>query len=123
MQVKLSVIKHYLQSATALYPSILFLSIAGCIASQVSTNIWLSKWTLQPVYNGTTDRHTTDLYLGVYGALGAFQSMLLLLLSGTVYLRSNCVFLFVLDMPIDLLLRYFYLQLHLPTVVSMFWFS
>jgi len=73
-QVKLSVLKTYLQSATALYPCILLLSFAGFIAAQVSTNIWLSKWTLQPVYNGTTDRHTTDIYLGVYGTLGAFQS-------------------------------------------------
>jgi len=74
MQVKLSVLKTYVQSATALYPCILILSIAGFIAAQVSTNIWLSKWTLQPVYNGTTDWHTTSLYLGVYGALGALQS-------------------------------------------------
>ena len=74
MQVKLSVIKNYLQSATALYPCIAFLSFAGLVASQVSTNIWLSKWTLQPVYNGTTDPQTTSIYLGVYGTLGACQS-------------------------------------------------
>ena len=73
MQVKLSVIKNYLQSATALYPCIAFLSLAGFVAAHVSTNIWLSKWTLQPVCNGTTDRHTTNVYLGVYGALGACQ--------------------------------------------------
>jgi len=73
MQVKLSVLKNYLQAATALYPCIAFLSLAGYVAAQVSTNIWLSKWTLQPVYNGTTDQHTTDVYLGVYGALGAVQ--------------------------------------------------
>jgi len=74
MQVKLSVIKNYLQSATALYPCLVLLSLAGLVASQVSNNIWLSKWTLQPVYNGTTDPHTTSVYLGVYGALGACQS-------------------------------------------------
>jgi len=74
MQVKLSVLKSYLQSATALYPCIAFLALAGFVASQVSTNVWLSKWTPQPVYNGTTDRHTTDVYLGVYGALGICQS-------------------------------------------------
>ena len=74
VQVKLSVIKNYLQSATALYPTIVFLSFAGLVVSQVSTNIWLSNWTLQPVYNGTTDSHTTNVYLSVYGVLGACQS-------------------------------------------------
>jgi len=73
-QVKLSVLKNYLQSATALYPFIAFLSLAGFVAFQVSTNVWLSKWSLQPVYNGTTDQHTTNVYLGVYGALGACLS-------------------------------------------------
>jgi len=74
LQVKLSVLKAYVKSATALYPCILLVSIVGFVAAQVSTNIWLSQWTRQPVYNGTTDRHTTDVYLGVYGALGACQS-------------------------------------------------
>jgi len=74
MQVKLSVLKNYLQSATAVFPCIAFVALAALVAAQVSTNIWLSEWTLQPVYNGTTDPHTTHLYLGVYGALGVCQS-------------------------------------------------
>jgi len=82
MQVKLSVLKSYLKSATALYPCIAFVSLAGFVAAQVSTNIWLSKWTQQPLYNGTSDQHTTDVYLGVYGALGACQSKKFLPLFG-----------------------------------------
>jgi len=76
-QVKLSVLKDYMKSATAIFPTMVFASLVTFIVAQVCTSIWLSKWTQQTVYNGTVDRHETDMYLGVYGALGAAQSMTL----------------------------------------------
>lgn len=74
VQVKLSVIKNYLTAATTLFPTTAFVSLAAFVVAQVCTNIWLSKWTNQPVYNGTVDRDQTNIYLGVYGALGVAQS-------------------------------------------------
>jgi hypothetical protein len=64
-----------LKAATPFFPTAAFVSLGLFIAAQVSTSIWLSKWTQQPVYNGTVDRSETDMYLGVYGALGFVQSM------------------------------------------------
>ena len=44
------------------------------VASLVSTNIWLTNWSDDPVYqNATEQRAQTNLRLGVYGALGVFQ--------------------------------------------------
>ena len=73
--MKLSVLKNYLQAATAFFPIMGFMSLGFFIAAQVCTNIWLSIWTEQPIVNGTADRAQTDMYLGVYGALGTVQSM------------------------------------------------
>lgn len=74
VQVSLSVLKNYMKAATAIYPTLAFVSLGGFIAAQVCTNIWLSMWTQQPIYNGTVDRDETNMYLGVYGGLGALQS-------------------------------------------------
>ena len=54
------------------------------IAAQVVTNIWLSKWSDDPVYeNATEARKQINMRLGVYGAVGAVQSEF------AVYLRST----------------------------------
>ena len=53
----------------------MFVSLVCFVASQVGTNIWLSMWTQDVIINGTQNRALTDLRLGVYGGLGAAQSM------------------------------------------------
>ncbi|CAG7833092.1 unnamed protein product [Allacma fusca] len=40
----------------------------------VGSNLWLTAWSNQPVENGTVSTSTRDMYLGVYGALGAMQA-------------------------------------------------
>jgi ABC-type multidrug transport system fused ATPase/permease subunit len=86
--VKLSVIKSYLSAATPVYPVTAAVSLVCFVAAQVCTNIWLSKWTQQPVINGTQDRHETDLYLGVYGGLGGAQTFAVFGLALSVSLGS-----------------------------------
>ncbi|KAK2189921.1 hypothetical protein NP493_93g00019 [Ridgeia piscesae] len=46
------------------------------IASQTTTNIWLSMWSNdKPGPNGTVDSSLRDLRLGVYGGLGVLQAI------------------------------------------------
>jgi ATP-binding cassette subfamily C (CFTR/MRP) protein 1 len=94
-QVKWQVYSHYLKSIG------LFLSCATIFFNMVfqgfsiGSNVWLSEWSNdRNIYvNGTVDESKRDLYLGVYGALGAGQgksyiSHLSAILSG-VYFTMN----------------------------------
>lgn len=75
-QVKLAVFLSYMR-AVGMFSSImilLFYTLAN--ACSVGSNFWLSAWstanTDRPA-NTTSDNNDTNLYLGVYGALGLAQ--------------------------------------------------
>jgi len=72
-QVKLSVLKSYLSSASPFFSIVVAISFAFFIVFQVSTNIWLSNWTQDVIVNNTQDYHLTSVRLGIYGMLGAGQ--------------------------------------------------
>lgn len=94
-QVKWRVYSHYLSSIG------LFLAGATIFfnmifqAFSIGSNVWLSEWSndKSTYVNGTVDESRRDLYLGVYGALGAgqgkcYSSNLSAILSG-VYFTVN----------------------------------
>ncbi|XP_070580038.1 multidrug resistance-associated protein 1-like isoform X1 [Ptychodera flava] len=64
-----------------------FLSVLICLlymaqnAAGVASNIWLSRWSEEPVINGTQDPSIRSKYLGVYGALGIGQGILVFISS------------------------------------------
>ena len=49
--------------------------------ASIGSNIWLSRWTADPVFNGSTPanssefHHARNKYLGVYGGFGGVQGM------------------------------------------------
>ncbi len=47
------------------------------VVTQVLTSVWLSKWSDDPILNGTEGRQQTSIRLGVYGGFGAIQGKLL----------------------------------------------
>ncbi|ESN92614.1 hypothetical protein HELRODRAFT_95925 [Helobdella robusta] len=73
--VKLSVLRAYITSAPAMYPIVLVISFVFFVIFNCCTNIWLSKWSNDPVINGTQDRELTKVRLGVYAALGGGQTI------------------------------------------------
>ncbi len=71
-QVKLSVIMAY-ASSLGILCSLLFLSCGlGAESSIIASRIWLAKWSSTNV----TTSHQRDTFLGVYGALGLGQVLL-----------------------------------------------
>ncbi|KAI0215965.1 Multidrug resistance-associated protein 1 [Lamellibrachia satsuma] len=74
--VKLSVFTCYLRACGYVFwPGIIVWCLLF-IASQTTTNIWLSMWSNdKPGPNGTVDTNLRDLRLGVYGGLGALQAV------------------------------------------------
>uniref|UniRef100_A0A8B9GD33 Multidrug resistance-associated protein 1 n=1 Tax=Amazona collaria TaxID=241587 RepID=A0A8B9GD33_9PSIT len=79
LQVKATVYWDYMK-AIGLFISFLsiFLFMCNHIAS-LASNYWLSLWTDDPVINGT--QQYTNVRLGVYGALGISQGLLVLIYS------------------------------------------
>ena len=53
----------------------------------VASSIWLSKWSIDP--QASTDTSVRDMYLGVYGAFGLFQSVFVMM--GSVVLSISCL--------------------------------
>ncbi|XP_059617049.1 multidrug resistance-associated protein 1 isoform X6 [Phlebotomus argentipes] len=69
--VKWEVYKHYLRSiGTLLSLTTIFLNMVFQGFS-IGSNVWLARWSTDP--NAGNDTGTRDMYLGVYGALGAGQ--------------------------------------------------
>ncbi|XP_055685130.1 multidrug resistance-associated protein 1 isoform X4 [Lutzomyia longipalpis] len=70
--VKWEVYKHYLRSIGLLLSvTTIFLNMVFQGFS-IGSNIWLARWSTDP--NAGNDTGTRDMYLGVYGALGAGQA-------------------------------------------------
>ncbi|RZF36743.1 hypothetical protein LSTR_LSTR005056 [Laodelphax striatellus] len=75
--VKWHVYKHYIQSVG------MFLTVATFVINvifqgfSIGSNLWLSKWSSDPILknNGTNHTHERNLYLGVYAGLGAGQGV------------------------------------------------
>ncbi|GAB0099313.1 multidrug resistance-associated protein 1 [Sergentomyia squamirostris] len=77
--VKWEVYKHYLRSIGMLLSiTTIFLNMVFQGFS-IGSNIWLARWSTDP--NAGNDTGTRDMYLGVYGALGAGQAILMLVAS------------------------------------------
>ncbi|XP_059617024.1 multidrug resistance-associated protein 1 isoform X3 [Phlebotomus argentipes] len=71
--VKWEVYKHYLRSiGTLLSLTTIFLNMVFQGFS-IGSNVWLARWSTDP--NAGNDTGTRDMYLGVYGALGAGQGI------------------------------------------------
>ncbi|XP_059617015.1 multidrug resistance-associated protein 1 isoform X2 [Phlebotomus argentipes] len=71
--VKWEVYKHYLRSiGTLLSLTTIFLNMVFQGFS-IGSNVWLARWSTDP--NAGNDTGTRDMYLGVYGALGAGQAI------------------------------------------------
>jgi hypothetical protein len=78
LQVKWSVYSHYLRSiglflsGATIFFNLIFQSFS------IGSNVWLSEWSNDGnIYvNETVNEGKRDLYLGVYGALGAGQGKL-----------------------------------------------
>ena len=73
IQIKSPVTRDYIKAGTMKAMVTLVVSCVILISSEVVTNIWLSAWSDDPILNGTEGRAQTNLRLGVYGGLGAFQ--------------------------------------------------
>ncbi|XP_059617032.1 multidrug resistance-associated protein 1 isoform X4 [Phlebotomus argentipes] len=72
--VKWEVYKHYLRSiGTLLSLTTIFLNMVFQGFS-IGSNVWLARWSTDP--NAGNDTGTRDMYLGVYGALGAGQAIM-----------------------------------------------
>uniref|UniRef100_A0A8B9GD15 Multidrug resistance-associated protein 1 n=1 Tax=Amazona collaria TaxID=241587 RepID=A0A8B9GD15_9PSIT len=86
-RVKATVYWDYMK-AIGLFISFLsiFLFMCNHIAS-LASNYWLSLWTDDPVINGT--QQYTNVRLGVYGALGISQGLLVLIYSSRGILASR----------------------------------
>jgi ATP-binding cassette subfamily C (CFTR/MRP) protein 1 len=93
LQVKWSVYSHYLRSiglflsGATIFFNLVFQSFS------IGSNVWLSEWSNDGnIYvNETVNESKRDLYLGVYGALGAGQgksycSHLSAILSGVYFI-------------------------------------
>ena len=73
-QVKLSVFTCYLRACGYVFwPGIIVWCLLF-VASQITTNIWLSMWSNdKPGPNGTVEINLRELRLGVYGWLDALH--------------------------------------------------
>lgn len=72
--IKLSVLKSYIGASPPIYPILLLISASLFITAYVCTNIWLSRWSMDPVVNGTQDVSQSKYRIGVYAGLGGVQS-------------------------------------------------
>lgn len=69
--VKAIVYKRYLQSIGWKSTAICVIFSIAYQAFQIGSSLWLTEWSNNP--NASTERSTTDLYIGVYGGLGVGQ--------------------------------------------------
>lgn len=69
--VKWDVYKHYLRSIGMLLSVTTILLNMVFQGFSIGSNVWLARWSTDP--NAGNDTGTRDMYLGVYGALGAGQ--------------------------------------------------
>ncbi|XP_059617041.1 multidrug resistance-associated protein 1 isoform X5 [Phlebotomus argentipes] len=84
--VKWEVYKHYLRSiGTLLSLTTIFLNMVFQGFS-IGSNVWLARWSTDP--NAGNDTGTRDMYLGVYGALGAGQVFTVFLSTLSLYLGA-----------------------------------
>lgn len=77
--VKWSVYKHYMKCIGWVFSIATVAFYAIYQGFQLSGNIWLSKWSTDPL--ATTDEGVRNMYLAVYGVLGFLQSTFILLAS------------------------------------------
>uniref|UniRef100_A0A1B0DM26 ABC-type glutathione-S-conjugate transporter n=1 Tax=Phlebotomus papatasi TaxID=29031 RepID=A0A1B0DM26_PHLPP len=71
--VKWDVYKHYLRSIGMLLSVTTILLNMVFQGFSIGSNVWLARWSTDP--NAGNDTGTRDMYLGVYGALGAGQAL------------------------------------------------
>ncbi|XP_038063723.1 multidrug resistance-associated protein 1-like [Patiria miniata] len=82
--VQLAVFKAYINAlSTVVFMFVILFFVLFNLASVLS-NVWLSKWSNETPINGTQPAEVRDRYLGVYGALGVAQGIMLLLASFTL---------------------------------------
>ncbi|XP_039283752.1 multidrug resistance-associated protein 1 isoform X2 [Nilaparvata lugens] len=78
--VKWHVYKHYIQSVGMILTVATFVINVIFQGFSIGSNLWLSKWSSDPILkgNGTNHTHQRNLYLGVYAGLGAGQAVTIL---------------------------------------------
>ncbi|XP_062527521.1 multidrug resistance-associated protein 1 isoform X1 [Bombyx mori] len=88
--VKWSIYKHYLMSVGVFASVVTILMNLILQVFQVGSNYWLAEWSSDSkiIVNGTVDRAKRDMYLGVYGALGAGQVLSVSVSSLALYLGT-----------------------------------
>ena len=85
--VKIDVFIDYFRAIGFVATAFFFSFFAGYQGASVYSSIWLADWTSDPLLNNVSQSNTTaysdanSLYLGVYGALGGAQAILILLYS------------------------------------------
>ena len=76
----------YIRSIGILNTFIIAIAYMAYQGASIGANLWLSRWTEDPIFNGSTpmnDSHYVymqDVYLGVYGAFGGSQGKIALTL-------------------------------------------
>ncbi|CAG7836472.1 unnamed protein product, partial [Allacma fusca] len=93
--VKLSVYLDYFRAAGWGMTFLTFLFYMFSLGLSVGSNMWLTVWSEEPIINGTISTSRRDMYLGIYGTLGALQAFFsftgtLVMTLGT--LRSSALF-------------------------------
>ncbi|XP_045495079.1 multidrug resistance-associated protein 1 isoform X4 [Colias croceus] len=75
--VKWAVYKHYLTSVGVFASVVTIVMNLVLQLFQVGSNYWLAKWSNDDnmLVNGTVNKSTRDMYLGVYGGLGIGQAI------------------------------------------------
>ncbi|XP_066291268.1 multidrug resistance-associated protein 1-like isoform X4 [Branchiostoma lanceolatum] len=80
-RVKTSVFVEYLKSVGITLSVVICLLYCAQNAASIYSNIWLSEWSNDQPINGTQDAGLRDLRLGVYGALGIAQGLVVMMSS------------------------------------------
>ncbi|XP_056672583.1 ATP-binding cassette sub-family C member 3 isoform X2 [Monodelphis domestica] len=80
--VKLSVYWSYAKAVGLCISATVCILYSCQSAAAIGASIWLSDWTNEPVINGT--QGNTSMYLGVYGALGLLQGLLVMMSAFTL---------------------------------------
>ncbi|XP_038214940.1 multidrug resistance-associated protein 1 isoform X1 [Zerene cesonia] len=88
--VKWAVYKHYLTSVGVFASVITIVMNLVLQLFQVGSNYWLAKWSNDDtmLVNGTVNKSTRDMYLGVYGGLGIGQVVSVSVSSLALYLGT-----------------------------------
>ncbi|XP_045495076.1 multidrug resistance-associated protein 1 isoform X1 [Colias croceus] len=88
--VKWAVYKHYLTSVGVFASVVTIVMNLVLQLFQVGSNYWLAKWSNDDnmLVNGTVNKSTRDMYLGVYGGLGIGQVVSVSVSSLALYLGT-----------------------------------